>query len=418
MGYTLVEKILMHNSGTKHVEPGDIVITKPDMFMVHDIYTPYLVDVLDKMGTVELNDPNKLAIVFDHCMPTAVANNDSVHYRAGIELCERWHTDLAKLHIGEGICHTLMHEKRYALPGTVVTATDSHTTTYGGGACFCCGIGTTEMAAALTTGELWFKVPETIQVRLTGKLRPEVSAKDVILQLLKDIKSDGAQYKSIEFVGPSALAMDMHERFTMANMALEAGAKCGLFGADEKTAAYFDMPLQDLTWINPDEDAHYERVITYDLSEIDPLLACPQGVDNVHPASEVAGTKVQEVYIGSCTNGSIEDLQVAAEYLDGKTIPDYMRLIIAPASNLIYQEAIKRGYIKTFVKAGAIIIHPSCGLCCGMPYGLLCDDEVIVSTANRNFIGRMGTKKSLIYISSPLTAAATAYHGVISTAEV
>lgn len=415
MGYTMVEKILMHNAGLDTVKTGDIVITKPDMFMVHDIYTPYLVDVLKKMGTKELENPHKLTVVFDHCMPTAVANNDSIHYQAGIELAETWKLDKEKIHIGEGICHTIMHEKRYALPGTVVTATDSHTTTYGGGGCFCSGIGTTEMAAALTTGELWFKVPEAIKVVLTGSFADGSSAKDLILQILSDIKSDGAQYKSMEFVGPAIKELGMDARYTIANMALEAGAKCALFPVDEITAKYFDMELDEISWVHPDDDAEYECILEYDLSKLEPLMACPQGVDNVHPVSEVLGQKVHEVYIGSCTNGSLDDLAVAASYLEGKKVAPHVRFIVAPATNHIYKEAIKKGYIKTFVESGAIIIHPCCGLCCGMPYGLMADDEIIVSTANRNFIGRMGTKKTLIYLSSPAVAAVTAIKGHISS---
>lgn len=227
MGYTMVEKILMKNSKSGHVNVGDIVIAKPDMFMIHDIYTPYLLDALKEMETEELDDPEKVTIMFDHCMPTAVPDNDSYHYRAGIELGEKF--GISKLHIGEGICHTLMHEYRYAKPGTVVTATDSHTTTYGGAGCFCTGIGTTEMAAALTTGELWFKVPSAIKVILKGKFKKGVYAKDLIETILGDIRSDGAQYKSIEFVGEGVKELSMSARFTVANMGLEAGAKCALF---------------------------------------------------------------------------------------------------------------------------------------------------------------------------------------------
>ena len=411
-GYTLVEKILKKNAGVDHVVPGDIVITHPDMFMIHDIYTPYLKDTLEKMGAEKIDDPDKVTIIFDHCMPTAVAHNDYVHYDAGIDIAEKF--GITKLHIGEGICHTIMHEKRYAKPGEVATATDSHTTTYGGAGCFCSGIGTAEMAAALITGELWFKVPDAIKIVLNGHLQNGLMSKDVILKILGDIKADGGQYKSLEFTGPAAHEMSMNERFTVANMALEAGAKCGLFEADEKTAEYYEMPLSEIDWIRVDDDAKYEKVLVYDLDELEPQLSCPQGVDNVHPISEIIGTKMDEVYIGSCTNGSIEDMKAAADILRGKHVPDDLRVVVVPATNYVFEECIRLGYIEDFIEAGCVISHPCCGLCCGMPYGLMYDDERILLTANRNFIGRQGTKKTLSYLSSPKVAAATALTGYVT----
>lgn len=411
-GYTMAEKILKKNAGKEHVEPGDIVITRPDMFMIHDIYTTYLVDTMNKIGAEKIDDPDKVAIVWDHCMPTAVAKNDSNHYDAGLELADRF--GIKKLHIGEGICHTIMHEAKYAKPGEIATATDSHTTTYGGAGNFCTGIGTAEMAAALITGELWFKVPSAIKIILNGHLQNGVMSKDVILRILGDIKADGGQYKSLEFTGPAAHEMSMEQRFTVANMALEAGAKCGLFEADEKTAEYYGMPLEEIDWVCVDDDAKYEKVLTYDVSTLEPQLSCPQGVDNVHPISEVLGTKIDEVYLGSCTNGSIEDMAAAAEIVKGKKVAKGLRFIVVPATNTIFKQAIELGYIKTFIEAGAVISHPCCGLCCGMPYGLMTDDERILLTANRNFIGRQGTKKTLSYLSSPTVAAATAIAGVMT----
>ena len=411
-GYTLVEKILKKNAGKEHVEPGDIVITKPDSFMIHDIYTSYLVDTFNKIGNKEIDDPSKVEIVWDHCMPTAVAKNDYDHYNKGLELARRF--GITRLHIGQGICHSLMHEERYARPGEIATATDSHTTTYGGAGCFCSGIGTAEMAAALITGELWFKVPGAIKIVLNGHLPKGVLSKDVILKILGDIKADGGQYKSLEFTGPAAHEMSMMARFTVANMALEAGAKCGLFEVDEKTAAYYDIPLEQIDWVKVDEDAKYEKVLTYDVSRLEPQLSCPQGVDNVHPLSEVLGTKMDEVYLGSCTNGNLEDLAIAAKILQGRHVAPGLRFIVVPATNKVFKEAIRLGYIQTFIKAGAVISHPCCGLCCGMPYGLMTDDERILSTANRNFIGRQGTKKTLSYLCSPAVAAATALAGVVA----
>ena len=411
-GYSMVVKILKKNAGKEHVAPGDIVITKPDMFMIHDIYTTYLLETMKDIGADKIDDPDKVTIVWDHCMPTAVAKNDYNHYEAGLELAKTY--GIKKLHIGEGICHTIMHEAKYAKPGEIATATDSHTTTYGGAGNFCSGIGTAEMAAALITGELWFKVPEAIKIVLNGHLRDGVMSKDVILRILGDIKADGGQYKSLEFTGPAAHEMSMEQRFTVANMALEAGAKCGLFEADEKTAEYYGMPLEDIDWVCVDDEAKYEKVLTYDVSELEPQLSCPQGVDNVHPISEVKGTKMDEVYLGSCTNGSIEDMEAAAKILKGRKVAKGLRFIVVPATNTIFKQAIERGYIKTFIEAGAVICHPCCGLCCGMPYGLMTDDERILLTANRNFIGRQGTKKTLGYLSSPTVAAATAVMGVVT----
>lgn len=411
-GYTMVEKILKKNAGKEHVAPGDIVITKPDMFMIHDIYTTYLLETMKDIGADKIDDPDKVTIVWDHCMPTAVAKNDYDHYEAGLELAKTY--GIKKLHIGEGICHTIMHEAKYAKPGEIATATDSHTTTYGGAGNFCSGIGTAEMAAALITGELWFKVPEAIKIVLNGHLRDGVMSKDVIFRILGDIKADGGQYKSLEFTGPAAHEMSMEQRFTVANMALEAGAKCGLFEADEKTVEYYGMPLEDIDWVCVDDEAKYEKVLTYDVSELEPQLSCPQGVDNVHPISEVKGTKMDEVYLGSCTNGSIEDMEAAAKILKGRKVAKGLRFIVVPATNTIFKQAIERGYIKTFIEAGAVICHPCCGLCCGMPYGLMTDDERILLTANRNFIGRQGTKKTLGYLSSPTVAAATAVMGVVT----
>lgn len=382
-GYTMAEKILKKNAGKEHVAPGDIVITKPDMFMIHDIYTTYLLETMKDIGADKIDDPDKVTIVWDHCMPTAVAKNDYDHYEAGLELAKTY--GIKKLHIGEGICHTIMHEAKYAKPGEIATATDSHTTTYGGAGNFCSGIGTAEMAAALITGELWFKVPEAIKIVLNGHLRDGVMSKDVILRILGDIKADGGQYKSLEFTGPAAHEMSMEQRFTVANMALEAGAKCGLFEADEKTAEYYGMPLEEIDWVCVDDEAKYEKVLTYDVGELEPQLSCPQGVDNVHPISEVKGTKMDEVYLGSCTNGSIEDMEAAAKILKGRKVAKGLRFIVVPATNTIFKQAIERGYIRTFIEAGAVICHPCCGLCCGMPYGLMTDDERILLTANRNF---------------------------------
>lgn len=412
MGYTLAEKILMKNTGQNHIEAGDIVITRPDAYMIHDIYTTFVKRVLNEMGVKKFKHPEKVVMFLDHLMPTNQATTDPEHFRDGIELVRKY--NIPHFHKGEGISHSLMHELRYAKPGTVVTATDSHTTTYGGAGCFCTGIGHTEMAAALATDELWLKVPPAIKIVIEGELPEGVYAKDIILKVLGDIKSDGGQYKSLEFTGSTIKSLSMQARFTIANMALEAGAKVGLFEADEKTAEYYDMEYEEISWIKIDEDAQYQQTFYYRANELVPQLSCPQGVDNVHPIDTVKGVKIDEVYIGSCTNGSIEDMAIAAKILEGRKIAQHLKLIVIPATNGVFKEALKKGYIQTFIKAGGMVTHPCCGLCCGQPYGLMSDGEVVLGTNNRNFIGRMGTKKSLIYLSSPAVAAASALAGVIA----
>lgn len=412
MGHTLAEKILMKNTGEKNLTPGDIVIASPQCCMVHDIYTSFLKRALNEMHVKKFVHPERMVLVFDHLMPTNQASTDSIHFKDGLEIAEKY--GVKNGFKGHGISHSLMHEMRFAKPGEIAIATDSHTTTYGGAGCFCTGVGHTEMAATLATGEIWFKVPGAIKIVLDGKFQKGVGAKDIILKILGDIKSDGGQYKSMEFTGSAVKNMSMNERFTIANMALEAGAKVGLFEADEKTAAYYDMDLKDIEWIHIDEDASYERVLYYDVTNLEPQLSCPQGVDNVHPISEVENTPLNEVYIGSCTNGSIEDMAMAAHILEGKKVNPYTKVVVIPATIQVYKEALKKGYISTFIKAGAMVSHPCCGLCCGQPYGLMSDGEVVLGTNNRNFIGRMGTKKSLIYLSSPAVAAYSALNGKIS----
>ncbi|WP_334332420.1 3-isopropylmalate dehydratase large subunit [Companilactobacillus sp. HBUAS59544] len=413
MGHTLAEKLLIKNTGEKNLKPGDIVTAYPDRYMIHDIYTPFLKRALNDMHVEKILHPERAVMFFDHLLPTNHYKTDPVHFRDGMYIAKKY--GITDVHKGEGICHALMHELRIAKPGELDIATDSHTTTYGGAACFCTGVGHTEMAATLATGKIWLKVPVALKFVLDGEFQPGVTAKDIILRILGDIKSDGGQYKSMEFTGSAVRNMSMSSRFTMANLSLEAGAKVGLCEADEKTAEYYHMPMKELEWLKIDDDAEYEHVYHYDVSKLEPQLSCPQGVDNVHPISEIRGTKLDEVYIGSCTNGSLEDLAGAAKILKGKHIAPYTKLVVIPETNNVFKQAIKKGYIKTFIDAGGSVTHPSCGLCCGQPYGLMSDGEVVLGTNNRNFIGRMGTKKSLIYLSSPETAAKSALSGYIDT---
>lgn len=269
------------------------------------------------------------------------------------------------------------------------------------------------MAAVLGTGEMWIKVPETIKVVINGHLPEGVYAKDIILRLIGDLRSDGATYRVLEFSGSAVDEMSVASRMTIANMAIEAGAKAALFAPDKKTAEYSKVDYDDVKWLKADDDAEYCRVMEYDAEQLVPVLACPSQVDNIHPVSELKGTKIDQVFIGSCTNGRLEDLKVAADILRGKKIADYMRLIVTPASRSIYREAIAAGYIKDLAEAGAIITQPGCGLCCGRACGIMADGEKILATNNRNFLGRMGSSKVEIFLGSPATAAKAALNGVI-----
>lgn len=411
MGYTLIEKIIMKNIGADHVEPNSIVNLNVDRVMIHDIFIPFVVDKFNEMGFDKIWDPDKVVIIFDHLVPTS-SIEDVRHFK----IAEKFAAEkgLKNLHKSDGICHQLMTECGYTLPGNVVFGTDSHTTTYGAVGAFSSGIGYTEMASILGTGEMWIKVPETIRINIEGKLPKGVTSKDIILRLLGDIGSDGAAYKSLEFHGSTVCEMTVASRMTISNMAVEAGAKVALFAADEKTAEYLNVDINDYKDIYGDDDANYDRVINYKAEELVPVLACPSQVDNIKTVKELQGIKLDQVFIGSCTNGRLEDLAQAAEILKGKKIAEYLKLIVTPASRKIYKEALDQGIIKILVEAGAILTHPGCGLCCGRSGGILCDGEKVLATNNRNFLGRMGSSKVEIYLGSPVVAAMSALKGEIT----
>lgn len=413
MGHTLIEKIIMRGTGEADVRPGQIVTVGVDRVMIHDIFIPFVVDKFKEMGFTKVWDPDKVVLIYDHLVPTS-AVEDVRHFKIGDAFVKD--QGLTHFHRADGICHQLMPEMGYARPGQIVFGTDSHTTTYGCVGCFSSGIGYTEMAAILGTGEMWCRVPETIRIVIDGELPKGVYAKDVILTVIGDLRADGATYKALEFAGSCVDGMSISSRMTISNMSIECGAKCALFAADEKTAAYTGQLLEEIAWVRADDDAVYERVIHYNAADFVPVVACPSQVDNIHPVSEKAGTKVDQVFLGSCTNGRLEDLAVAAEILKGKKIAPGLKLIVTPASRSIYREAIKAGYIEILAEAGAIITQPGCGLCCGRAGGILTDGETVVATNNRNFLGRMGTSGVNIYLSSPATAAATALTGVITAA--
>lgn len=410
MGQTIIEKILSHNTG-KAVKPGDIVTVNVDRVMLDDIMIPFIVDKFHEMGFAKVWDPDKVVLIYDHLVP-ASQQDDTRHFRVGDAFVEQY--GIKNIHRSDGICHQLMTEAGYVKPGHVVFGTDSHTTTYGCVGAFSTGIGYTEMASILGTGTLWVKVPETIKVVIDGELPSNVMSKDVILRLIGDLGADGATYRALEFTGSAVKSMSIASRTTMANMAIEAGAKCALFTPDEKTEEYCEIQLDDFQKsLAGDPDAVYLKELHYQAEDFVPVMACPSQVDKIRSVSELEGTVIDQVFIGSCTNGRLEDLQAAAEILKGKSVAPYVKLIVTPASRKVYQEAAACGVIRTLVEAGAIVTHPGCGLCCGRTGGILSDGERVVATNNRNFLGRMGTSKVEIYLASPKTAAACAVAGKI-----
>ncbi len=415
MGQTIVEKILGHNIGASAVKPGEIITVNVDRVMLDDIMIPFIADKFHEMGFEKVWDPDRAVLIYDHLVP-ASQQDDTRHYRVGEQFIEDY--GLTHVHRSDGICHQLMTEAGYVKPGDVVFGTDSHTTTYGCVGAFSTGIGYTEMAAILGTGKLWVKVPETIRVVIEGKLPKGVMSKDVILRLIGDLGADGATYRALEFTGSAVEEMSVASRMTMANMAIEAGAKCAAFPPDLKTAEYCGIELDEFQKsLVGDEDASYVKTMVYQAEDFVPVLACPSQVDKIRPVSQLEGTAIDQVFIGSCTNGRLEDLQAAARVLKGKKVAPFVKLIVTPASRKVYEEALACGALKDLVEAGAIVTHPGCGLCCGRTGGILCDGERVVATNNRNFLGRMGTSKVEIYLASPMTAAACAVEGRIAAAD-
>lgn len=417
MGQTLIEKIIAHNIGREKVTPGEIVTVNVDRVMVHDIFIPFVADKFEEMGFSRIWDPDRMVLIYDHLVPASQID-DTRHFAKGDAFAAKY--GVKNVHRSDGICHQLMTEAGYVKPGDIAFGTDSHTTTYGCVGAFSTGIGYTEMAGILGTGKLWIRVPETIRVQIDGTLPDNVTSKDVILRILGDLRADGATYKSLEFTGSTVEAMSVAARMTMSNMAVECGAKCGLFAPDEKTAEYCGIPADDfrkdsfLQSLHGDPDAVYESTLTYRAEDLVPVMACPSQVDNIRPVSEIAGIPVDQVFLGSCTNGRLEDLAAAAEILKGRKTAPFVKFIVTPASRKIYRQALEAGILGTLAEAGAMITHPGCGLCCGRAGGILTDGEVVVATNNRNFLGRMGTSKVLIYLASPKSAAWAALTGKIT----
>ena len=411
MGKTLAEKILSARSGN-NARAGDIVIARVDLVFVQDTTGPLTVRQFQKSGLKELAKPERTAVFIDHAVPspTHTFSNDHLMLRrfAG-------ETGAMLSDVGEGICHQLVAES-LARPGDIIVASDSHTVTAGGLGAFATGMGSSDVAVAMGLGKTWFRVPESIRITVAGKFQKGVSAKDLILHLIGRLGADGATYKALEFGGDSIKEISMSQRFTIANMAVEAGAKAGVFPADDITRDYLSEQGRgtDYQPVFPDADAAYEQTMQIDLNNLEPTVAKPHTVDNVALARELKGTKIQQVFIGTCTNGRLDDLEIAAEILKGKKRYSGTRLIVAPASRQVLMASLEKGYLQTLIAAGATVLPPGCGPCLGLHQGALGDEEACLSTSNRNFKGRMGNPKGFVYLGSPATAAATALAGEIT----
>jgi 3-isopropylmalate/(R)-2-methylmalate dehydratase large subunit len=410
-GKTIAEKIFSAHSGTD-AYAGDIVVADVDFVMGQDGTTPLAIRALENMGVDEVFDPARVAVVMDHSSPSPIEGVSALHTM----MREFGKKTGAKVYdVGCGVCHQLIPEAGHVVPGDLMVGCDSHTCTYGAVNVFSTGVGSTDGAAAMASGKLWFKVPDTMKVTYTGELRPGVFSKDLILALAGKIGADGATYMALEFHGPVIDALSVDARMTISNMAIEVGAKAGLMRADAKTLAWYegrgDRAPQP---VDPDADAVYASELVLDASAVGPQVAKPHAVDNVSPIEEVAGTPIAQGYIGTCTNGRLEDLEIAASILRGRKVHPDVRLIIAPASNQILLDAMEAGYIRDLVEAGAVMVSPGCGPCVGTHNGVPSDGENVISTANRNFKGRMGNSNASIYLGSPATVAASVIEGVIT----
>lgn len=405
---TISEKILSRASGTK-ARAGDIVEAKIDYAMSHDGTSVLAIEAFKNMGCERVFDPKRIVVPFDHIVP---ANTDkTAALQAEVREWVRSQNIQHFYDCGTGVCHQVFPEEGFALPGSLVVGADSHSCTYGAFGAFGTGVGATDMAEIYCRGKLWFKVPQTIAVRFEGSLGPMVSAKDLALVIIGRLGADGATYQALEFLGPVTKSLSISGRMTLCNMGVEMGAKTAIVPPDETTFDYLNGRARETYTPVTSDEGSYQRTVMLDVTDLEPQVAIPFRVDNVLPVSCVADTKVDQVFIGTCTNGRFEDLEIVASILKGKTVA--VRTLVIPASRKVYLKAIRSGVIETLVKAGAIIGPPGCGPCLGAHMGVIADGEVCLSTSNRNFPGRMG-KGGLVYLASPATAAATALRGFIS----
>jgi 3-isopropylmalate/(R)-2-methylmalate dehydratase large subunit len=413
---SLTATILAKASGKDKVEVGETVVAKVDKVVIHDVTGPIALDVIEELQKIghQVQRPESVYVFLDHYSPSPTVQASNIHKR--LRGFFRSYPQVKFFDVGEGICHQVMVEGN-VLPGEVVVGADSHTTMYGALAAFSTGVGSTEAAYSILTGKLWFKVPETVHVKLNGKLPRYVCGKDVILEILRVVGQEGASYKALEFSGPGLRSLGMSDRFTIANMSVEGGAKNAIFPLDEVTVSYLEqfghhLKLNELVHLKPREEANPDLVI--DLNRLEPMVAKPHSPANGVPVGDVEGLRIDSAFIGSCTNGRYEDLIAAAKILKGRKIPRDVRLIITPASRKIMAKVLENGLAKVFLDAGAVITPPGCGACFGGHLGVVGDDEVVISSSNRNFVGRMGSPKAKIYLASPATVAASAIEGHIT----
>ncbi len=417
MAMTMTQKILAAHANLESVTAGQLISARLDVVLGNDITTPVAINEFKKAGFESVFDKDKIAIVLDHFVPNKdikAAEQSKTCRSFACEHCVSHFYDVGKM----GIEHALLPEQGVVTAGDCIIGADSHTCTYGALGAFSTGVGSTDMAAAMATGKAWFKVPSAIQIRLFGKLPSNCSGKDVILTIIGNIGVDGALYKSMEFTGDGVKTLSMDDRLCICNMAIEAGAKNGIFPVDEITVEYMAGRCEREPVIyTADSDAEYERIIDIDLSKIVPTVACPHLPENTRPAKELSHIKIDQVVIGSCTNGRMEDMQAAYEILNGKKIADGVRCIIIPGTMQILRECVQRGYYTAFIDAGAVVSTPTCGPCLGGYMGILASGEKCIATTNRNFVGRMGHVDSEVYLASPHTASASALAGYITQYE-
>jgi len=412
MGQTFAQKLLAQKAGLKTVEPGQIVTVSPDKLLTHD-NTAAIAKIFAEIGVQRVARPEMSVIVLDHVVPAATEGHARNHQQIRQFIKDQGIENFYD--VGEGICHQVLPEKGHALPGYLIVGSDSHTTTHGAFGAFAAGIGRTEAATVMATGEIWLMVPQSFRLIVEGRLDKGVYAKDLILYIIGELGADGADYRAVEFAGSVIREMGVASRMVLCNMAAEMGAKIGAVEPDDKTVAWLKgRTSARFHEVLADPDAYYERVIEYDVSNLLPQVAKPHTVDNVAPVTNVLGTRIDQALIGTCTDGRLEDLQVAAEILRGRKIAPSVRLLILPASREVLLAALAEGIIEELVAAGAVILNPGCGPCLGAHEGVMAPGEVTISTANRNFRGRMGCKEAEIYLASPATVAASALAGKIA----
>ena len=409
MGQTIVEKILSKASHGK-AEAGDIVVADIDYIMAHDGTAPLAIEAFRDFGARKVWNKNKVILFIDHDSPSDSEELSTLHHlmrgfakEQGIRLYD----------VGEGVCHQLMPEQGYVRPGYVIGGADSHTCTYGALGAFSTGLGSSDVAAIFLSGKLWFRVPETMRFVLEGKLPEMVAPKDVILYLIGKTGADGATYKSVEFTGPVIRNMPVDGRLTICNMAVEMGAKNGITATDEETFKFLGSKRTGEDYTS-DKDATYASINEVNIEKLEPQIACPNMVDNVRPVDEVGKVEIDQAVLGSCTNARVSDLEIAAKMIRGKKVAEGVRFLVIPASETVYLDSLRKGFIETFIKSGATICNPGCGPCCGLHQGILSSGEIAISTTNRNFVGRMGSRDSKVYLASPATVTASAIKGIIT----